>query len=320
MTHYETRGVLAGAYRESSPKSMLTHVVELDAEGNELRVLCRRVQLDSMADRYAGVDTTEPATCLVCARRDPRRLAPNDSYSPFAGHDRIPGGRADYRDPSEFDPVELARGTAHEMEHTDDPELAAEIARDHLIEDEAYYTHLDAMERQSFRSNRLRRRSSATVETDERYPYSSYLGSGVAPYQFQLSHNKVIIYHASTFKGSATFKKGVWVAERYTPVPSAEIMAVLAREAPNGPVDIRATLTEHQPNAGYYVWVLDAHGLPMQTEGPHGPHDLQGAKTYARIAATEGRHDRAVSRGKDPETPSFTIVRAYRAGSGERLV
>ena len=75
-----------------------------------------------------------------------------------------------------------------------------------------------------------------------------------------------------------------------------------------------------QPNAGYYVWVLGADGLPLQTEGPHGPHDLQGAKTYARIAATKGRHDRAVSRGKDPETSSFQLVRVYRAGTGERAV
>lgn len=77
---------------------------------------------------------------------------------------------------------------------------------------------------------------------------------------------------------------------------------------------------EHEPNAGYYVWVLGADGYPLQTEGPHGPHDLQGAKTYARIAATEGRHDRAVSRGRDPETSSFEVVRAYRAGTGERAV
>lgn len=77
---------------------------------------------------------------------------------------------------------------------------------------------------------------------------------------------------------------------------------------------------EHEPNGGYYVWVLSESGVPLQNEGPHGPHDLQGAKTFARIAATEGRHDRAVSLGRDPTTASFEVVRAYRSGSGERFI
>jgi hypothetical protein len=75
----------------------------------------------------------------------------------------------------------------------------------------------------------------------------------------------------------------------------------------------------HIPNASYYVWVLDASGNPM-AEGPYGPHDLEGAKTFARISATEGDHDRAVSRGLDPESPSFEIVRRYRRGTGERVL
>lgn len=77
---------------------------------------------------------------------------------------------------------------------------------------------------------------------------------------------------------------------------------------------------EHEPNASYYVWVLGGDGLPLQTEGPYGPHDLDGAKTYARIAATEGSHDRAVSCGKDPASSSFDVVRVYRAGTGARAV
>lgn len=77
---------------------------------------------------------------------------------------------------------------------------------------------------------------------------------------------------------------------------------------------------EHKPNASYYVWVLGGDGLPLQTEGPYGPHDLDGAKTYARIAATEGSHDRAVSCGKDPASSSFDVVRVYRAGTGARAV
>jgi hypothetical protein len=77
---------------------------------------------------------------------------------------------------------------------------------------------------------------------------------------------------------------------------------------------------EFDPNRGvYYVWVIGGNNQPLD-EGPFGPHDLEGAKTFARISATKGAHDRAVSRGVDPKASSFEIVRRYRAGSGERVL
>jgi len=68
----------------------------------------------------------------------------------------------------------------------------------------------------------------------------------------------------------------------------------------------------------YYVWAVDEGG---PVEGPWGPYEtLESAKTFARIGATEGRHDRMVSIGSDPLAASFEIVRWYVAGSGERRV
>lgn len=58
--------------------------------------------------------------------------------------DLLPGGKGDDRSPSEFDPGELAMGIKHEMEHTDDPRKALEIAIDHLSENPRYYSDLDA--------------------------------------------------------------------------------------------------------------------------------------------------------------------------------
>lgn len=54
--------------------------------------------------------------------------------------DKIGGGRADDKNPDDFDPFELELGVAVEAEHTDDPELAEEIAMDHLEENGEYYT------------------------------------------------------------------------------------------------------------------------------------------------------------------------------------
>jgi hypothetical protein len=59
--------------------------------------------------------------------------------------DKIPGGFAD-KTKQKFDPKQLAKGVKVEMEHTDDKELAREIARDHLTEFPNYYDALDEME------------------------------------------------------------------------------------------------------------------------------------------------------------------------------
>ena len=53
--------------------------------------------------------------------------------------DLMPGGKADNMRPEEFDQEQLAIGTQHELEHTEDFELAREIAMDHLAEDPDYY-------------------------------------------------------------------------------------------------------------------------------------------------------------------------------------
>lgn len=61
--------------------------------------------------------------------------------------DKLPGGLADKKKPSDFDPKALAKGKKVEMEHTDDPQKAEEIAMDHLTEDSAYYDKLETIEK-----------------------------------------------------------------------------------------------------------------------------------------------------------------------------
>jgi hypothetical protein len=60
--------------------------------------------------------------------------------------DTIPGGKGDNVPSAAFDAEQLVRGIEVEKEHTDDPEKAKEIAKDHLMEDPAYYTKLNQME------------------------------------------------------------------------------------------------------------------------------------------------------------------------------
>ncbi len=63
-----------------------------------------------------------------------------------AKEDLLPGGNADDAEASQFDPQGLADGLVVEMEHTNDPMIALEIAMDHLVEDPEYYIKLKEME------------------------------------------------------------------------------------------------------------------------------------------------------------------------------
>lgn len=60
--------------------------------------------------------------------------------------DQIPGGLADKKTDADFDPKAVKMGQKVEMEHTNDPAKAREIARDHLVEDPNYYIKLAKME------------------------------------------------------------------------------------------------------------------------------------------------------------------------------
>ena len=69
MSRYETRFVLAGAYLFFAEEdTLLAHAVEVDAAGNDVRVLCGRVKLASLADPGA-TDPGEEPTCKRCVVR-----------------------------------------------------------------------------------------------------------------------------------------------------------------------------------------------------------------------------------------------------------
>ena len=57
---------------------------------------------------------------------------------------KLPGGVGDNTPTNQVDPNQLSIGVQVEMEHTNDHEIAQEIAMDHLTEDPQYYTKLIA--------------------------------------------------------------------------------------------------------------------------------------------------------------------------------
>lgn len=61
--------------------------------------------------------------------------------------DQLEGGRADEVKPENFDIIALLKGILVEVEHTNNPLTAMEIAMDHLAEFPEYYNNLAIMEK-----------------------------------------------------------------------------------------------------------------------------------------------------------------------------
>jgi len=78
---------------------------------------------------------------ILLAKRLERKLRK------LAWEDHLDGGLADEKVPEDFDKEQLDKGKEVEMEHTDDPEMAKEIAMDHLDEHPDYYVGLEHLEK-----------------------------------------------------------------------------------------------------------------------------------------------------------------------------
>lgn len=89
------------------------------------------------AERYHRRDDAHLSGPEILAKRE------------AAMKDKIPGGLASGKKPSDFDLAALAEGTKVEMEHTDSKATAREIAMDHLSEDPNYYRKLKEIEKKS---------------------------------------------------------------------------------------------------------------------------------------------------------------------------
>lgn len=93
--------------------------------------------------------------------------------------DKIPGGRADEKKPSDYEKSQVEKGKKIEYEHTNDPAKAKEISMDHLKEHPEYYSEkkgLPAMERNLEKTKPARRgRYQGQLQGDENRPDSSVI-------------------------------------------------------------------------------------------------------------------------------------------------
>ena len=66
----------------------------------------------------------------------------SEGKKPFPGN-KLKGGKGDKLSINDVDRAEFKKGIKHEMEHTTDPKIAAEIALDHIAENPKYYSEID---------------------------------------------------------------------------------------------------------------------------------------------------------------------------------
>lgn len=90
---------------------------------------------------------SECCGCNSCAPKDAKIKQLLFKSLLGANTDILKGGLADNMPDDAFDSEELAKGIKHELEHTDDEDMAKEIAKDHLAEIPNYYTMLDDLEK-----------------------------------------------------------------------------------------------------------------------------------------------------------------------------
>ncbi len=89
-----------------------------------------RPQWDKDFDHQASAEEEEP---------EEDKLDPGEER---LFKDQFPGGQGDDKFPLGFDQEQLKQGVKVELEHTEDPEIALEIAMDHLTENPYYYEML----------------------------------------------------------------------------------------------------------------------------------------------------------------------------------
>ena len=87
------------------------------------------------------------ATSTPMAHKDKAKHNLITAINKSAAKDALPGGSADNMPDSKFNKKKLRHAQKHEMEHTVNPAIAKEVAKDHMLEDENYYKKIEKIEK-----------------------------------------------------------------------------------------------------------------------------------------------------------------------------
>ena len=243
----------------------------------------RDTVIKAVRDRWnllkAKLKNEEAFLDLEEAQSDEKEPTPpegNSQGQELPREDMVEGGKADNADESEFDPKQLEMGIEIEMEHTNDPKMAKEIAMDHLKENAEYYTHLKDMEAKMKAGEQAPQEGEAPQEGQEMSPEDqaemegTELSSGeIPPEGGELSEDQV--------------------AEASPEEASPEEVEQLQEEE-QGDEHLHA-FAEHLREQGYsdseIAYVVHGHSAPQVDPVDQSKIDMHSAKMEADKAAAE---------------------------------
>jgi 8-oxo-dGTP pyrophosphatase MutT (NUDIX family) len=128
------------------------------------KVVRRHIQRFWNVSKKVGVNTARQSQGIASRELPQQYVAhKNREEKQKTAAELVVGGKADGKPASIFPKDQIAKGVKVEREHTNNPAMAKEIAKDHLTEDKKYYTHLKEMEdkhiqKKAFWSGFMRRR------------------------------------------------------------------------------------------------------------------------------------------------------------------
>jgi len=115
-----------------------TNVVDKD---NAVKPV-KGIEKDKKTPKGSAEKATKPKGVKMMKGGPGEMKVVSEGKKPFPGN-KLKGGKGDKLSINDVDRDEFKKGVKHEMEHTSDPKIAAEIALDHLAENPKYYSELD---------------------------------------------------------------------------------------------------------------------------------------------------------------------------------
>ena len=101
---------------------------------------------------YKGEVIAQPEHTVVWGKEEAQKVKNKflkkykKHFGGYTPNNIIKGGLADGVNPNNLNQEELQKGVSVELEHTNNPTLAREIATDHLVENPKYYDKLEKIE------------------------------------------------------------------------------------------------------------------------------------------------------------------------------
>jgi 8-oxo-dGTP pyrophosphatase MutT (NUDIX family) len=228
--------------------------------------------------------------------------------------DLLPGGAADNMPDNKFSKKELAAGVADEHEHTNNDQIAKEIAKDHLQEEPHYYSKQEEIAKQS--DNRapsiiLKLREAKAHSDAKRYDRKNAILRDLmlkAPNEWYV--DDPLPYHMGVTHDPTKFK---FHADPVIIPPGVKVRAKAASE----PYLAQLNATPIAYNKDESVWRnFVNHLMKVKANGDHQLYTQQRSDSLLRALdpARQQQHYAAIARGEAPKQPSIATQIIHRHG------